>query len=311
MIAKHVGNGRGIEDLVRYIGHDSPSDDERRPETADRVAWISAFNSPTDDIALTTRIMQGVVADASILKRLAGVSSRGRKLADPYAHLVLAWKPGDRPSAEEQEAAVTAALKSVGLVERLAVAVGHNDTKHYHIHIAACRVHPYDGRAADMGRSKLRLQEFAEQWERDHGGIQIQRRVDRRKARHAFAMELAREMARFKPTGRTVRERQRQRAEARKRAVARVRATLAHRLPPLKPPRPAGRLQGRRRRAWNPAERRRWSELYARQARSDADPSTKRAERAKLAAELEDDRQRAAARQRQQQQQRQTQTRNR
>ena len=82
------------------------------------------------DAQRTMRIMQGVVADASILKRRAGGSSKGRKLRDPYVHHMFSWRPGEHPTMEEKLAAVSEGLKEVGLDDRIAIAVAHNDTDH-------------------------------------------------------------------------------------------------------------------------------------------------------------------------------------
>ena len=47
-------------------------------------------------------MMQGRVADAPLLKQRAGVSARGRKLRNPYAHFTAAWPPGQAPTRDEQ-----------------------------------------------------------------------------------------------------------------------------------------------------------------------------------------------------------------
>ena len=57
------------------------------------------------------RAMQGLTADAPALKTMAGISARGRKLKNPYTHLVFSWPEGvDAPPRREMLSAVADAL---------------------------------------------------------------------------------------------------------------------------------------------------------------------------------------------------------
>ena len=286
MIAKEIGTGHGIAELFAYNTHDQVTAENPRPTTSERVAWIATLESPTDDAQLTMRIMQGVVADASILKRRAGGSSKGRKLRDPYVHHMFSWRPGEHPTMEEKLAAVSEGLKEVGLDDRIAIAVAHNDTDHDHVHTMTCRVHPYTGLAAKLSHSKKKLQNWAEDYESRHGGIQVPARVERRKERAAFEAAVAEEMKDFEPTARTLREQQRQQAEARRAAKRRVRATGRHRLTPVQPPRGPGGA-ARTPTDWNPREQTAFNKLYRRQREDGTDRPTAAAERRKLRTRLD------------------------
>ena len=141
--------------------------DDPRPTTDDRVAWTATLGgSPTADVDLCVRMMQGRVADAPLLKQRAGVSARGRKLRNPYAHFTAAWPPGQAPTRDEQLELADRALSALGLEDHIAVVIAHNDTDHAHWHLVVCKVHPDTGKAASLGRSGLRLSKIAEQWER-------------------------------------------------------------------------------------------------------------------------------------------------
>ena len=291
MIAKEIGTGHGIVGLFTYNAHDQVTAENPRPTTSERVAWIATLESPTDDAQLTMRIMQGVVADASILKRRAGGSSKGRKLRYPYVHNMFSWRPGEHPTMEKKLAAVREGLKAVGLDDRIAIAVAHTDTDHEHVHTMTCRVHPYTGLAATLSHSQKKLQNWAEDYERRHGGIQVPARVERRKERAAFEAAVAEEMKDFEPTAleptaRTLREQQRQQAEARRAAKRRVRATGRHRLTPVQPQRGPGGA-ARTPTDWLPREQTAFNKLYRRHREDGTDRPTAAAERRKLRTRLD------------------------
>ena len=267
MTSTLVGNGRGIRGLVRYLVYERTTD-QAEPQLADRVEWTNTLNSPTDDIDLTVRIMQSLTADAQILKGRSGGSNHGRKLQKPYTHLVLSWPPGEEPPMLEQQEAVQGALDEIGLGNRISVWVAHNDRESFHIHVAASRIDPDDGRAADLRNAQLRLSAHASRFEAAHGGIRIPNRVARQEARERFSAELAEEMAGFVPgPDQTVREQAKERAKARREAISRLRASGRHTMPPMEPKRGPGRPER------SQYERKQWSALYARQrAGNETDP---------------------------------------
>ena len=181
MIARTT-TGRGFGGLIDYITHDAPTDDIRHPESSSRVAWTHTENLPTDDPVLAGLVMNGVARDAPMLKQLAGVSARGRKLKDPLLHLMLSWPPGENPAKQEMLSAARGALKALGLDEHQAVFGSHTDRDHQHVHVAVNRVSTKDGRAVNLRQCGRVLSAWAEQYERDHGKIQVPNRVARRQA---------------------------------------------------------------------------------------------------------------------------------
>ena len=229
MIGQIIGTGRGISGLVAYLTHDSPTEQVKRPETVGRIAWVHTANSCTDDVHLAVRVMQGLTADASILKARSGGSGRGKKLKDPYVHLVFSWPAGEHPTIDEQIEAVEGGLAELGLADRMSVWVAHNDSAHFHIHVAASRISLQDGRAAGLNNAKLRLSSYSSRFEAEHGGIRIPNRVARQKARERFSAEAA-----FQPDPEhTKRKQQKERARARRQVIARLRASGRHTMPPM------------------------------------------------------------------------------
>ena len=259
--------------MVAYLTHDQGSADDPRPTTDDRVAWTATLGaSPTADVDLCVRMMQGRVADAPLLKQRAGVSARGRKLRNPYAHFTAAWPPGQAPTRGEQLELADRALSALGLEDHLAVVIAHNDANHAHWHLVVCKVHPDTGKAASLGRSGLRLSKVAEQWEREHGGSLIDNRVRRRQACERYADSVAGRMSYFKPD-RSAATRQ---AKAEQRAAAlyaaRRRARALHPLPSTE------RSRGPGRRPRTDVERDDWARVYEAERRTHTPPPQTRTE---------------------------------
>ena len=187
MIPRLHSSGRGVAGLAAYTLHDKPVIVDGETEyavTSDRVAWTESVGLPGVKPALMVRVMQGIVADAPVLKERAGVSARGRKLAAPYGHMSLNWGPTEQPTKEEMVGAAREALSKIGITKKhYALIVAHDDTEHPHVHVIFCRVDPETGKAAKLSHSGTRLSSWAEQWERKHGKIRIENRVARRKVR--------------------------------------------------------------------------------------------------------------------------------
>ena len=264
MVTRAVSAGRGIGGLMSYLMHDKVTPGDRYPTTAERVAWaVPIGGSPTADVDLSVRIMQGVTADAAILKQLSGASNRGRKLRNPYAHFMTSWPPGETPSREEMLEAAGGQLDALGCADRVVIVVAHTDTEHHHFHLVVCKVHPETGKAASLDHSGLKLSRFAEQWERDHGGIVIENRVRRNEARAARAAYVDRYMEQhYKPDpNASLGDQAAHYDEILKKARAEAREL--HRLPPMEPKR-SRNVDGQPVKTPEP-ERQFWSELHEKQ----------------------------------------------
>ena len=83
---------------------------------------------------------------------MAGISARGRKLKNPYTHIVLSWPEGaEAPPKQEMLSAVVGALDSLGLDHlHNAVCAAHSDTACPHVHVAVSRVDLETGRAVNL-----------------------------------------------------------------------------------------------------------------------------------------------------------------
>ena len=164
MIAKRVCSGRGIVGLTHYISHDAGSELLPQPTTSERVVWSAVYGMPACDLETAAKVMRGRFADAEILKRRAGASARGRKLRDPFDHLVLSWQRGTEPTgaaiARRCDAAVRALISKLGLEEHHVIAAVHVDKDHVDMHIATSRIHPETGLTTKRADTR-RLQHLA------------------------------------------------------------------------------------------------------------------------------------------------------
>ena len=157
----------GFLGVLKYVAHDAG-----HAETEERVAFRMAVNlDPGPDLAPCSpdhaaRVMAATVSSAMALKKLAGIKATGRKLTDPVFHYTLSWQDHYRPTQDEIERAVYGSLEALGLEDRQAYIVGHDDSDHFHVHVVVNRVSPDDGRAAKVYRTGKALQEWALEYEK-------------------------------------------------------------------------------------------------------------------------------------------------
>ncbi|MCY4120339.1 MAG: relaxase/mobilization nuclease domain-containing protein, partial [Acidobacteria bacterium] len=243
------------------ITHDQPSAGDPQPTTADRVGLVAGLNLPTDDPHLAGLIMARTVADAEVIKQLAGTSSRGRRLKAPFIHLSLSWSPDElRPDRAEMLRAVEEALKSIGLGACQALVVEHTDTAHPHVHVVVCRVDPETGKACGRKNDARKLSTWAAKYERSRGRVQVPNRIARSQAREEYRAVVDVQVGDRVPID-----------EAKKKARDVVP------LPPMQAKRGAGRA------ARTPAERQDWTAHFKARVQSPTPPDQARRERVRLA----------------------------
>lgn len=190
-----IGTGHSFKGAMAYYLHDKRQEgQEAHPTTSDRVAFTETRNMMEVGPHTATRIMIGTAAQADELKRAAGVKAAGRKATTgPVYAFSLQWKPDELGSFDRAEMLkhADAALKILGLSDRQAVIVAHQDTEHPHIHVVVNRVSPVDGRMATVGPEAVRkLNRYAYEFERDRGLIvspnraKVQEEIDRKRQQH-------------------------------------------------------------------------------------------------------------------------------
>ena len=177
MVAKVAGLGSSFTGVAAYCLHDARLEGEPQPETSERVEWTDTRNLPTSRGDRAAAVMAATAEAAPDLKRLAGGSAAGRKLAKPVCHYSLNWAQDEEPGREEMSRAVDESLKTLGLEKHQALIMAHNDKAHRHVHVIVNRVDMETGKAAHVGRSKLLLSKWAEEYERRQGRIRCDKRV--------------------------------------------------------------------------------------------------------------------------------------
>ena len=178
--------------LANIILHD------KKASTAERVAWAETLNLPTRDAARAMKCMAWTAMHAAELKAAAGVSLKGRKATGgPVYSCSLSWEKGAAPSDGHMRETGLASLGVLGLSGHEAVLIRHTDTEHDHLHIVVNLVHPETGRRAKLSKDRLKLSEWAERYEREHGQIVCPKRVqNNERRRHGeFVKHRAKEAA--------------------------------------------------------------------------------------------------------------------
>ena len=196
MVAKAHAGGASFAGAAAYcLGMDRETLDGEREaregpgvecwvvEPSARVEWTDVRNLATTDIRKAARQMAATTQYAGELKRLAGGSQAGRPLAKPVYHYTLSWGQDERPDRAEMSRAVDESLRALGMKDRQALVVAHNDTRHPHVHVVVNRVSAENGRAASRGNDRLKLSRWAERWEREHGGLRCKRRAEHNRRR--------------------------------------------------------------------------------------------------------------------------------
>jgi hypothetical protein len=177
MVPKVAGKGQSFKGAGLYYLHDKKAD------TAERVAFTHTENVPTDDPELALRYMAYTAMRQAELKAAAGVAMTGRKLVQTVYAYSLSWAPDEDPSQEQMIEAALATLKALGLDGHETLLVAHNDEPHPHIHVIVNRVNPENGLAAKLSNDHLVLSRWAEAYEREHGKIRCEERVENNRRR--------------------------------------------------------------------------------------------------------------------------------
>lgn len=164
--------GRSFKGAGLYYLHDKGA------LTSERVAFTHGENLHSQNAERALMEMAFVALNADRLKEQAGVEKVGRKGEYPVYHYSLSWHPDQQPSREEMIEAGRSSLKALELEGYQAMMIAHNDEPHAHLHILVNRVHPDTGKMVKLDFDKMRLSRWAEAYEKEHGHIYCQQRVE-------------------------------------------------------------------------------------------------------------------------------------
>ena len=177
MVPREARRGRSFKGAGLYYLHD------KDVLTSERVAFTHAENVPTQNPEKALKWMIWTAKHADELKRESGAARTGRDCTKPVYCFSLAWHPEEQPKKQEMIAAGRQALAALDLQEHETLMVAHNDEAHPHLHLIVNVCHPQTGKANTLAYSKLKLSKWAESYEREHGRIYCEQRVENNKRR--------------------------------------------------------------------------------------------------------------------------------
>lgn len=197
MIPRIAKAGRSFQSAGLYYLHD------KQAMTAERVAFTATRNMLTQNPDRALKVMAFTALHQDELKR-ANYRSRnpddpdciqmhkaGRKTTASVFHYSLAWHPSETPTQEQMIAAAEASLEKIGLSEHECLMVAHKDEPHPHIHLIVNKIHPVTGKVAALKYTRERLSKWAEAYEREHGKIWCEQRVENNKTRERIEAHVA------------------------------------------------------------------------------------------------------------------------
>lgn len=155
--------GVSFSGLGQYLSHDA------KAATDERVAWTHTHNLAHDDVHSAIDEMLWTYRDAELLKQEAGVRAGGRATEKPVKHVSLNWSPEESPSQDHMINSAEEFLRHMKWDEHQVVMVAHRDKEHSHVHLMINAVHPETGLKLDDGFEQHHSQEWALNYEREHG----------------------------------------------------------------------------------------------------------------------------------------------
>jgi len=171
MIVRILSRGSSFQGLATYLTHDAEA------KTADRVGWTHTLNCANDHVPAAVNEMLWTARDAELLKQEAGVRAGGRPTEKTVKHLSLNWAPDERPTQAHMIATTEDFLRHMQWEEHQALLVAHTDKAYAHVHVMLNVVHPETGLRLDDDFERRRAQAWAENYEREHGGIRCENRL--------------------------------------------------------------------------------------------------------------------------------------
>ena len=160
-----IVRGRSFKGVGQYVLHD------KKAMSSERVTFSETVNLPTANANSAIAHMIDTATHADTLKREAGISTAGRKQERPVYHYTLAWHPSETLTMERQMDAARQSLKALGLDDRQALIVGHNDTKHPHVHVVVNLVSMENGTFPSLSKDYDKLSKWALNYERENGVV--------------------------------------------------------------------------------------------------------------------------------------------
>lgn len=122
--AKRADGGSSFASLGKYVMHE--------------------VNAQTGEISLRGDVVisEALLDASTAAAEMKAVAEQNNRVKDPVMHLILSWDKADHPTRDQWKDSVDYVMQSLGMREHQYLAVGHDDTENFHVHIMANRVHP-------------------------------------------------------------------------------------------------------------------------------------------------------------------------
>jgi len=173
----NLATGSSFRGAQLYYLHDKREKGELLRLSDERVEWTETRNTAHDAADAAFAEMIATAHDQDQLKIMSGQRLSGRPVEQPVMTISLSWHPSEKPDKEQMLEAADSYIEHMRWDEHQAVYLAHNDTAHAHLHIILNRIHPETGRVLDDAFSKNRTQEWAREYEREHGRIWCEERI--------------------------------------------------------------------------------------------------------------------------------------
>ena len=161
-----IVRGHSFKGVGQYLLHDKGT-----LATSERVAFTETVNLPSANANSAIAHMIDTATHANMLKHEAGVPLSGQPQQRPVYHYTLAWHPSETLTMERQMEVARESLKALGLDDRQALIVGHNDTKHPHVHVVVNLVSMENGTFPSLSKDYDKLSKWALEYERKNGVV--------------------------------------------------------------------------------------------------------------------------------------------
>lgn len=108
-------------------------------------AYLSeAINPDTGEVLERGEVFlsPALLSAETAAKEMWAVAAENPRVKDPVEHYILSWQEGEQPTKEQWQEAVTHTLEALGWKDHQWLAVSHEDTGNFHVHVMANKVHP-------------------------------------------------------------------------------------------------------------------------------------------------------------------------
>lgn len=171
MIAKAVPARKGTSSLVqlaRYItGIKAQGDPAGWPALVDYITDARSDGARVEHVRLTNLDSDEV---GPAVKEILSTQARNQRSgSDRIYHLVVAFPPGERPTREQLDDIEDELCAAIGFEGHQRISAAHDDTDHFHLHVAISKVHPDTYRNVTPRRDYPKLMEACVRLEAKHG----------------------------------------------------------------------------------------------------------------------------------------------